>query len=58
MRLTYHPPAGPLGHAAASFFGVDPKTQLGESLNRIKLYLEAGTLPRGVADEAVRPHRG
>lgn len=58
VRLSYEPPGGMLAHAAASFLGLDPKTQLDRSLNRIKRYLEEGTVPRGVAEGAVREHRG
>ena len=48
VRLSYRPPGGVFGHAAAAFFGVDPKTQLDESLNRIKMYLEEGTVAHDV----------
>lgn len=58
VRLTYHPPGGTLGNAAASFFGVDPKTQLELSLHRIKQYFEEGAVPRGAAGRSVREHRG
>jgi uncharacterized membrane protein len=58
VRLTYFPPGGVLGHAAASFLGMDPKTQLEGSLNRIRHYFEEGTVPRGGSTESMREHRG
>ncbi len=44
VRLAYHPPGGMFGYAAASFFGVDPKHLMDQSLNRIKQHLEAGSV--------------
>jgi uncharacterized membrane protein len=58
VRLSYEPPGGMLAHTAASLLGLDPKTQLDRSLNRIKRYLEEGTVPRGVSERAVKEHRG
>ena len=42
LKLSYVPPAGALGHAVASLFGVDPKHALDEDLNRLKVMLETG----------------
>ncbi|MBA3316163.1 MAG: SRPBCC family protein [Planctomycetota bacterium] len=58
VRLSYEPPGGMITHAAASLLGIDPKTQLDRSLNRIKRYLEEGSVPHGVAEGAVKEHRG
>jgi uncharacterized membrane protein len=48
VHLSYNPPAGALGHAAASLLGWDAKTQMEQSFLRVKTYLETGKLPRGV----------
>lgn len=40
--MTYAPPAGLLGHAVASLFGVDPKSAMDEDLVRFKSLLEDG----------------
>ncbi len=58
VRLTYRAPGGSLGNAAASFFGVDPKTQLELSLSRIKQYFEERAVARGASDDPLREHRG
>jgi uncharacterized membrane protein len=42
LKLSYIPPAGPLGHLVASLFGADPKQALDEDLNRLKVLLETG----------------
>ena len=41
IDFEYFPPAGPIGHAAASFLGIDPRTQLSDALHRQKTQLEA-----------------
>lgn len=58
LRFRYFPPGGVLADAAASFFGVDPKTQFEQGLNRIKHYFEEGAVPRGGSGDSVREHRG
>ena len=58
LRMTYEPPGGVLTHAAAAFLGVDPKTQVDRSLNRVKQHLEEGTIPQSVAGGSAREHRG
>jgi uncharacterized membrane protein len=58
VRLSYAPPGGLLTHSAASFLGIDPKTQLDRCLNRIKRHLEASVVPVGVAEREVKQHRG
>jgi uncharacterized membrane protein len=47
LNLSYVPPAGALGHAVASLFGVDPKRALDEDLNRLKTLLETGKMGNG-----------
>jgi uncharacterized membrane protein len=42
VRMSYNPPAGVLGHAVASLFGVDPKKAMDEDLVRLKSLLETG----------------
>jgi uncharacterized membrane protein len=42
VRLSYTPPGGVLGHAAAATFGDDPKRALDEDLVRFKSLLEDG----------------
>ncbi|HEX6987273.1 MAG TPA: SRPBCC family protein, partial [Planctomycetaceae bacterium] len=58
LRFVYSPPGGMVADAAASVFGLDPKTLFDRSLNRIKHHLEEGTIPQGASDDAVREHRG
>ena len=42
VQMSYNPPAGALGHAVASLFGVDPKRAMDEDLARLKTLLEVG----------------
>ena len=42
MRISYHPPAGALGHAVASFFGANPKREIDDDMARLKSLLEVG----------------
>lgn len=49
INMTYHPPAGALGHLVARLFGVDAKTDLDEDLLRLKTFLETGVPPRDAA---------
>jgi len=54
IRFTYNPGAGGLGHAVASLFGADPKSQMDEDLVRMKTFIETGKVP---ADAAAAPTR-
>ena len=45
VRMTYHPPAGALGHAVASLLGADPKSRMDEDLVRFKALLEEDRAP-------------
>lgn len=42
VRMSYHPPAGTLGHLVAELFGDDPKSALDEDLIRLKSLFEHG----------------
>ncbi len=42
VKLSYNPPAGAIGHAIASLFGSNPKTELDEDLMRMKSSIETG----------------
>lgn len=42
IQMTYHPPAGAIGHAAASLFGSNPKQTMDQDLVRFKSLLEQG----------------
>jgi uncharacterized membrane protein len=42
IRLSYHPPAGTVGHLVASLFGVDPKHAMDDDLIRLKSLLTVG----------------
>jgi uncharacterized membrane protein len=44
VRMTYHPPAGALGHAVATMLGADPKTRMDDDLVRFKSLLEEGRI--------------
>lgn len=51
IKLSYAPPGGTLGHAAAALFGADPKSEMDEDLMRAKVALETGK----AAHDAQRP---
>lgn len=42
VQMNYVPPAGALGHAVATLFGVDPRQAMHEDLVRLKSLLEEG----------------
>ncbi|HVL59613.1 MAG TPA: SRPBCC family protein [Burkholderiaceae bacterium] len=49
IRMTYNPPAGALGHVAATLFGANPKKELDEDLMRLKSRIQTGKSPRDAA---------
>lgn len=49
VQLKYSPPGGVLGHMVAKAFGVDPKTEMDEDLNRMKTTVETGKPPEDSA---------
>jgi uncharacterized membrane protein len=52
VRLSYTPPAGPLGQAVATLFGVEPERQIDEDLIRMKTYIETGRPARHTAEHS------
>lgn len=46
LQLSYTPPTGALGDAAAQFFGSDLDSQVDEALGRLKTFLEMGHASR------------
>ena len=56
VRLSYYPPAGAIGHAVASLFGADPKSEMDEDLMRMKSFIETGHQPHDAAERQM--HRG
>jgi uncharacterized membrane protein len=57
VEISYWPPAGELGHAAAWLFGRTPRQQLREGLRRIKQLLEIGEIPLSDGPGLARPAR-
>ena len=49
VNLSYNPPAGAIGHAIASLFGADPKTEMDEDLSRMKTLIETAHFPHDAA---------
>jgi uncharacterized membrane protein len=54
VRLSYVPPAGAFGHAVASIFGADPKTEMDADLLRMKTIIETGKVPHDAAQPLPR----
>lgn len=44
IQMSYRPPAGLLGHAFATLFGLDPKNVLDQDFIRLKALFERGTI--------------
>lgn len=51
VRISYNPPAGAVGHAVATIFGADPKSEMDSDLVRMKTLLETGSAPRDAAQK-------
>ena len=49
VRLSYLPPAGAFGHAVATMFGADPKSEMDADLMRMKSMIETGHAPHDAA---------
>jgi uncharacterized membrane protein len=49
VRLSYVPPAGAFGHAVATIFGADPKSEMDGDLLRMKTMIETGRPPHDAA---------
>ena len=54
VKLTYQPPAGKLGHAVATLFGMNPEQQMQDDLKRCKQILEDGITPEAVTRSDVQ----
>jgi len=54
VRLSYYPPAGAIGHAVASLFGADPKSEMDDDLMRMKSFIETGHQPHDAAERLMR----
>jgi uncharacterized membrane protein len=49
VRLRYVPPGGAFGHALATIFGADPKSEMDADLMRMKSMIETGRAPHDAA---------
>jgi len=49
IRLTYNPGLGGVGHAVATLFGADPKSQMDDDLVRMKTFIETSKTPSDAA---------
>jgi uncharacterized membrane protein len=49
VELCYIPPAGAFGHAVATMFGADPKSEMDADLLRMKSMIETGHPPHDAA---------
>jgi uncharacterized membrane protein len=54
VKLSYYPPAGAVGHAIASLFGADPKSEMDADLMRMKSFIETGHQPHDAAERKMR----
>jgi uncharacterized membrane protein len=55
VRLAYIPPAGAFGHAVATMFGADPKSEMDADLLRMKSMIETGHAPHDAARPGALP---
>ena len=49
VQLRYAPVGGVIGQLVAKAFGVDPKSEMDDDLQRLKTLIETGRLPRDSA---------
>lgn len=54
VQMSYHPPGGVMGHAAAALLGRDPKREMDADLLRMKSFIETGIAPH----DASKPNGG
>jgi uncharacterized membrane protein len=54
VRLSYYPPAGAVGHAIASLFDADPKSEMDDDLIRMKSFIETGHQPHDASERQMR----
>ena len=55
VQLSYIPPAGAFGHAVATIFGADPKSEMDADLLRMKTMIETGHPPHDAARPSTLP---
>jgi uncharacterized membrane protein len=55
VHLSYLPPAGAFGHAVATMFGADPKSEMDADLLRMKSMIETGHPPHDAAKPSALP---
>ena len=55
VELSYIPPAGAFGHAVATIFGADPKSEMDADLLRMKSMIETGHPPHDAARPGALP---
>jgi uncharacterized membrane protein len=55
VELSYIPPAGAFGHAVATIFGADPKSEMDADLLRMKSMIETGHAPHDAARPGALP---
>jgi uncharacterized membrane protein len=55
VQLSYLPPAGAFGHAVATMFGADPKSEMDADLLRMKSMIETGHAPHDAAKPGALP---
>jgi uncharacterized membrane protein len=55
VQLSYIPPAGAFGHAVATIFGADPKSEMDADLLRMKTMIETGHAPHDAARPGALP---
>jgi uncharacterized membrane protein len=53
VELSYIPPAGAFGHAVATIFGADPKSEMDTDLLRMKSMIETGHAPHDAAQPSL-----
>jgi uncharacterized membrane protein len=53
VEMSYVPPAGAFGHAVATLFGADPKSEMDADLMRMKSMIETGHAPHDAARPAL-----
>jgi uncharacterized membrane protein len=49
--MSYNPVVGALGHAVASIFGADPKSEMDDDLMRMKSMIETRVPPQETAEK-------
>jgi uncharacterized membrane protein len=49
VKMSYHPPAGAVGHVVAKVFGADPRSEMIADLLRMKSFIETGHQPHDAA---------